>query len=77
MATMWRVPTPGSINQCRDQCTPAPPGARAGGVGPPSTFLFTDIEGSTRLWEEQAAAMAALAQHDQLLRQSIEATAAR
>jgi predicted ATPase/class 3 adenylate cyclase len=40
----------------------------------PSTFLFTDIEGSTRLWEEHAAAMgAALAQHDRLLRSSIEA----
>jgi len=39
-----------------------------------STFLFTDIAGSTRLWEEQASAMgAALAQHDQLLRMSIEA----
>ena len=38
-----------------------------------STFLFTDIEGSTRLWEEHAAAMgAALAQHDHLLRSAIE-----
>ena len=33
------------------------------------TFLFTDIEGSTRLWEEHPAAMpAALARHDALLR---------
>ena len=48
--------------------------AAAGSVGALSTFLFTDIEGSTRLWEEHAAAMgAALAQHDQLLRASIEA----
>ena len=38
------------------------------------TFLFTDIEGSTRLWEEQAAAMgAALAMHDSLLRDAVEA----
>ncbi len=38
------------------------------------TFLFTDIEGSTRLWETQREAMAAaLARHDALLRQSIEA----
>src|SRR5262245_55019280 len=37
------------------------------------TFLFTDIEGSTRLWEAQHDAMrAALARHDALLRQSIE-----
>src|SRR5207245_1957088 len=37
------------------------------------TFLFTDIEGSTRLWEEHPEAMqAALARHDALLRQAIE-----
>ena len=38
------------------------------------TFLFTDIEGSTRLWETQHAAMQqALAQHDAILREAIEA----
>ena len=37
------------------------------------TFLFTDIEGSTRLWEHNAPAMqAALARHDELLRWAIE-----
>jgi class 3 adenylate cyclase len=37
------------------------------------TFLFTDIEGSTKLWEEDAPAMqAALARHDELLRWAIE-----
>jgi predicted ATPase/class 3 adenylate cyclase len=37
------------------------------------TFLFTDIEGSTRLWEEQPEAMRlALARHDALLREAIE-----
>src|SRR2546427_4409749 len=37
------------------------------------TFLFTDIEGSTRLWEEHPEAMRrALARHDALLRQAIE-----
>src|SRR5438034_1364833 len=38
------------------------------------TFLFTDIEGSTRLWEQQPEAMrAALRRHDTLLRDAIEA----
>ena len=38
------------------------------------TFLFTDIEGSTRRWEADAAAMrAALIAHDEVLRSSIEA----
>jgi class 3 adenylate cyclase len=37
------------------------------------TFLFTDIEGSTKLWEDNAPAMqAALARHDELLRLAIE-----
>ena len=53
---------------------PTVAGARAGDEGAPSTFLFTDIEGSTRLWEERAGAMGgALAQHDRLLRTAIEA----
>ena len=38
------------------------------------TFLFTDIEGSTRRWEEQAEGMkAALARHDEILRAAIAA----
>ncbi len=38
------------------------------------TFLFTDIEGSTKLWERDAQAMAdALARHDELLKSAIEA----
>src|SRR5437660_1692424 len=37
------------------------------------TFLFTDIEGSTRLWETQRTGMQkSLARHDTLLRQVIE-----
>src|SRR3984893_12435435 len=47
--------------------------------GPPSgvvTFLFTDVEGSTRRWENDADAMrAALAAHDEVLRNAIEAHA--
>jgi class 3 adenylate cyclase len=38
------------------------------------TFLFTDVEGSTRRWEADADAMrAALAAHDEALRSAIEA----
>ena len=38
------------------------------------TFLFTDLEGSTRLWEEHPESMnAALARHDQILRAAITA----
>jgi predicted ATPase len=38
------------------------------------TFLFTDVEGSTRRWEADADAMrAALAAHDEVLRKVIEA----
>jgi len=37
------------------------------------TFLFTDIEGSTQLWEKYPEAMrAALARHDYLLHSAIE-----
>ncbi|WP_231996780.1 adenylate/guanylate cyclase domain-containing protein, partial [Mycobacterium scrofulaceum] len=38
------------------------------------TFLFTDVEGSTRRWEADADGMrAALAAHDDALREAIEA----
>jgi predicted ATPase/class 3 adenylate cyclase len=38
------------------------------------TFLFTDIEGSTRLWQEKSEAMSvAHARHDAILRAAIEA----
>ena len=37
------------------------------------TFLFTDVEGSTRRWENDADAMrAAMAAHDKVLRAAIE-----
>jgi predicted ATPase/class 3 adenylate cyclase len=46
-------------------------------VGAPSgtvTFLFTDIEGSTALWEAEPEAMrVAVARHDDVLRSAIEA----
>ena len=38
------------------------------------TFLFTDIEGSTRLWEERPDEMrAALVEHDAIVRSAIDA----
>jgi predicted ATPase/class 3 adenylate cyclase len=45
-------------------------GAATSGV---VTFLFTDVEGSTRRWEADAAGMrVALAAHDEVLRRAIE-----
>jgi class 3 adenylate cyclase len=45
-------------------------------AGPPTgtvTFLFTDIEGSSRMWEKSPQTMrAALARHDEVLRSAIE-----
>src|SRR5262245_44965575 len=42
------------------------------------TFLFTDLENSTRLWEEHPDAMPdALARHDGLLAQAVEAHGGR
>ena len=42
-------------------------------LGGTVTFLFTDIEGSTKLWERHPEAMrAALQQHDALLRRAIQ-----
>jgi predicted ATPase/class 3 adenylate cyclase len=49
----------------------APAAAAPSGV---VTFLFTDVEGSTRRWEKDADGMrAALAAHDEVLRKAIEA----
>src|SRR6516225_1524906 len=52
-------------------------GVSADQAVPPSgvvTFLFTDVEGSTRRWEADAQAMrAALVVHDKVLRTAIEA----
>ena len=49
---------------------------RLGLASPPSgtiTFLFTDIEGSTKLWEHHTLPMkAALARHGQIIRACIE-----
>ena len=66
-----------SASEGRTPAAIGDPGAAAAVASAPggglSTFLFTDIEGSTRLWEEHASAMGeALAQHDQLLRAAVE-----
>ena len=38
------------------------------------SFLFTDVEGSSRLWETEPGAMeSALAQHDEIIRLAVEA----
>src|ERR1700733_7479951 len=51
------------------QADPVGPGAPSGTI----TFLFTDIEGSTRLWESAPEAMpVALGRHDSILRAAID-----
>ena len=42
------------------------------------TFLFTDLEVSTRLWEQEPEAMrGALARHDEILRDEVAARGGR
>lgn len=55
------------------QTEPGPP-VEAGGSSPKAfTFLFTDIEGSTRLWESHPEIMrTTLARHDEIMRRAIE-----
>src|SRR5580693_4783547 len=65
---MFKV-SPGSV--WHSAGVSAPPAAAPSGV---VTFLFTDVEGSTRRWEADAGAMrVALAAHDEVLRSAIEA----
>ena len=64
----------------RSLYTSMPAKARADPLLPTGTvtFLFTDIEGSTTLWEQYPAAMqVALARHDALLRHAIESADGR
>jgi class 3 adenylate cyclase len=50
-----------------------PPTAAASGAST-VTFLFTDVEGSTGLWEADPEEMThALARHDAILRNAVEA----
>jgi predicted ATPase/class 3 adenylate cyclase len=49
-----------------------------GGSSRVLTFMFTDIEGSTKLWESDPEAMrAALARHDEIVREAIESCGGR
>ena len=42
------------------------------------TFIFTDLEGSTRLWEQHPQTMqTALARHDEILRDAVESGGGR
>ena len=53
----------------------AKPGAHSPSLTGSVTFLFTDIEGSTTLWDQYPASMrAALARHDEALRHAIESS---
>src|SRR5215510_2475782 len=54
------------LSLAREPSVPSPPSGTV-------TFLYTDIEGSTRLWEQYPQAMEiAHARHDQILREAIE-----
>src|SRR5262249_13021596 len=68
--SMW------SLNRPAPRSTRRPPSWKTERVIVPSsetvTFLFTDIEGSTRLWQEHPATMPdALARHDAIARAAI------
>ena len=61
----------GAYPVCHSALVSASPAAAPSGV---VTFLFTDVEGSTRRWEADAEGMrVALAAHDEVLRDAIEA----
>ena len=77
------VPSPGLqelnddiVRQHHDVGWAASPTKGPDTAAPPSgtvTFLFTDVEGSTRLWEESPDVMRhAMSRHDELLRDAVE-----
>ncbi len=65
----WLIPS--ATREIGAKAVSVPPVAAPSGV---VTFLFTDVEGSTRRWEANADAMrCALVVHDKVLRTAIEA----
>ena len=59
----------GQLDLLTDMTTALPNSDRPRGT---VTFLFTDIEGSTRMWEDGRSAMSeALERHDTILREAI------
>ena len=65
------IPDSGAVGRARGWLYGCPARASTGTV----TFLFTDIEDSTRLWEDHTALMeAALERHDDILRSAIVAS---
>ena len=68
-----RVPSMCNVSACLMWHSAGVSAAAAAAPSGVVTFLFTDIEGSTRRWEADAQAMrAALSVHDKLLRTAIE-----
>ncbi len=70
-------PEPGQLASPPVSAPAARPSPYSMGMVPPTgtvTFLFTDIQGSTKLWEAHPDAMpAALARHDAIMRNAIAA----
>ena len=67
----------GRVKRCQqEQCRLPDDGPVDTALTGTITFLFTDLEGSTRLWEQFPEAMkVALGRHDAILRAAIEASA--
>jgi predicted ATPase/class 3 adenylate cyclase len=64
------MPDPSQPDQPLPGQQPAPPRLPTGSV----TFLMTDVEGSTRLWEREPEAVSqALVDHDELIEKAVEA----
>jgi LuxR family maltose regulon positive regulatory protein len=74
--TLPPPPESASVLAAAPDASPDQPARLTGAALPEGTltFLFTDIEGSTRLWQQHPQAMPqALARHDAILRQTITA----
>src|SRR6185437_11338267 len=73
LAEVDRVPCPSPMLDVGVDCLCHSVRVSAAAPSGVVTFLFTDVEGSTRRWEADAAAMrAALMAHDDVLREAIE-----